>query len=301
MMLSRHFDASDSTLMSIIQCLFQIFPAGGALRRCARLCGRFAVGVGMLLTGTSALYGGEINVRLLYIGDINASAYRGAQQGLHEAQIQGGFMGQNYTLVPLESPAGAVGEEATAIVAALPAMRMLYLAKQHPDIPVLNLTAREDELRELCENNLLDVIPSRAMLADAVRQWQRKQPGSQAIAQAWHHDFEKYAAAQLNRRYQERFHQAMDDDAWAGWAAVKLLSDMVAREQTADGALLLDALKSRLAFDGQKGMDMSFRETGQLRQPLLLVEAGRVVGEAPVRGIVGATNLDSLGLSHCSK
>jgi hypothetical protein len=92
----------------------------------------------------------------------------------------------------------------------------------------------------------------------------------------------------------------MDDPAWAGWAAVKLLSDTVAREQDAAPATLLEALRSRLSFDGQKGVDMSFRPDGQLRQPLLLVEEDRVVAEAPVRGVADIEDLDSLGPSRCA-
>ena len=80
---------------------------------------------------------------------------------------------------------------------------------------------------------------------------------------------------------------------------MKLLSDTVARVQDSSAATLLDALRSRLAFDGQKGVDMSFRADGQLRQPLLLVDGERLVGEAPVRGVVDIEDLDSLGPSRC--
>ena len=102
-------------------------------------------------------------------------------------------------------------------------------------------------------------------------------------------------------RYQETFGQTMDDEAWAGWAAVKLTTDTLARLAATPERQLTEALETDLAFDGQKGIDMSFRRTGQLRQPLLLIENGKIVGEAPVRGIVGATNLDSLGLAECPK
>jgi len=44
---------------------------------------------------------------------------------------------------------------------------------------------------------------------------------------------------------------------------------------------------------------MSFRDTGQLRQTLLLVENGEIVAEAPVRGVVDPDDLDSLGLRAC--
>ncbi|MDQ3775994.1 MAG: hypothetical protein M3461_17375 [Pseudomonadota bacterium] len=89
----------------------------------------------------------------------------------------------------------------------------------------------------------------------------------------------------------------MDDRAWAGWAAVKMVADSVARLGRAEATPLLDYLKTALAFDGQKGVTMSFRKNGQLRQMLLIVEGPRIVGEAPVKGVVDPTHLDSLGPS----
>ena len=93
----------------------------------------------------------------------------------------------------------------------------------------------------------------------------------------------------------------MTDIAWAGWAATKLLSDTIARTGSTDADALAEILSSDLAFDGQKGITMSFRNTGQLRQPILLIENDAIVAEAPVRGIVDSSNLDSVGLADCLK
>ena len=93
----------------------------------------------------------------------------------------------------------------------------------------------------------------------------------------------------------------MDDDAWAGWAALKMLSETVARHQSTEPARILTYLRYEMAFDGQKGVPHTFRDTGQLRQPLLLVEAGKLVGEAPVPGVVDSNDLDSLGLTSCKR
>jgi hypothetical protein len=233
-----------------------------------------------------------VEVALAFVGPADGSARRGALQGLEEARLQGEFLGQRYRL-------DATPDAAAAVVAALPAAELARLAGQHPTVPVLNVAAADDALRDHCLPNLFHVGPSARMLADAVAQWRKLEPDSPAAARAWHPAFEKYAAAQLNKRYTERFGEPMDDLAWAGWAAVKLLSDTVAREQTAAPAALLDALRSRLAFDGQKGADLSFRSDGQLRQPLLLVVQDRIVGEAPVRGVADIEDLDSLGPARC--
>ena len=234
-----------------------------------------------------------LNVPLGFAGDPASTAWSGAKQGLAEAQIQGDFLGQTYTLTPRLT-------EVSAIIAAVPPAALKALALAHPGVPVLNVNRTEDTLRSDCLPNLLHVIPSDHMRADAEAQWQKAHPGSGAEARAWHSDFEKYAASQLNHRYAEATGKAMDDAAWAGWAAVKLVSDMVAREQTTDASTLLEALRGRLAFDGQKGQDLSFRDNGQLRQPLLLIETNKIVGEAPVRGVTDVENLDSLGPVACA-
>ncbi len=259
----------------------------GGLHRAAALTAMLST-----LSG-GALADSTLEVPLAFVGPRDGTAWRGARQGLDEAQLQGEFLGQRYRL-------DAAPEQAVALVAALPAGELTALAKAHPGVPVLNVAAADDALRDQCLPNVFHVLPSARMASDAVAQWQRAHPEAEVEARAWHPDFEKYAASQLNKRYSEQFEAPMDDQAWAGWAAVKLLSDTVAREQAASPAILLDALHSRLAFDGQKGVDMSFREDGQLRQPLLLVDGSRLVGEAPVRGVVDIEDLDSLGPSRCA-
>jgi hypothetical protein len=80
-----------------------------------------------------------------------------------------------------------------------------------------------------------------------------------------------------------------------------MTSDTVARTKINDPAEMLHYLKTELTFDGQKGSVMNFRETGQLRQPMLLIEKNIIVAEAPVRGIAKPPVLDSLGLLSCEK
>lgn len=240
-------------------------------------------------------------IRLAFIGPANGEAWAGAQQGLVEANAQGKFLGLNFSLFHFDDHRDVEPGMFAAIIVDVSALRAVKIAESLGDTAVINATAEDDELRDGCMANLLHTIPSLAMRDDAIQQWQRKSPQSTAGARAWHQTFRKYAAAQLNKRYTERTQQPMSDAAWAGWAAVRVVSDTAARQQSAEPTALLEALKGDLAFDGQKGMDLSFRDTGQLRQPLLLVEDGRIVGEAPVRGIVDPGNLDSLGLATCLK
>ncbi|MCC7413002.1 MAG: hypothetical protein IT495_15410 [Gammaproteobacteria bacterium] len=254
-----------------------------------------------LLLGAGTAPAAPLEIRLAYVGEPTDAAWLGAGQGLAEANTQGRFLGQRYALERLTGAVTAtdLGPYA-AIVAAVDAARLPALAIAAGDRPVLNVTARDDSLRtRACRRNLLHVLPSAAMYRDAQAQWQAGHPGSRVTARAWHPAFEKYAAAQLNNRYQKTHDgERMDDRAWAGWAAVKLLSDSVARAGTATPGELLDFIRTGLEFDGQKGVDMSIRPNGQLRQPMLLVDGEEIVGEAPVRGV--SDDLDSLGASDCA-
>ncbi|MFT5706954.1 MAG: hypothetical protein ACI9ES_001243 [Oceanospirillaceae bacterium] len=233
-------------------------------------------------------------IKLSFIGDTDSQAFRGVKQGIDEANVQGIFLGQSYSLT-------TVPNSSTAIFTTANAKHLAHISRTYPNKAIFNLTAEDNELRAKCFTNVLHILPSQAMKKEAEAQWQEKYSGSAAKAQTWHHTFKKYAAGQLNTRFTQSTHHKMTDTAWAGWASVKLLSDSVARNKFNDTTSLLQFIKTELAFDGQKGISLNFRDTGQLRQPLLLIDNGKIAGEAPVRGVVNTTNLDSLGLTHCPK
>jgi hypothetical protein len=254
-----------------------------------------------------ALWGATVmaqEVQVIYVGADQGSVWQGVLLGQHEAHILGRFTGQSYTvqrISPQALQAAALQPLPTAVVAATDAETLQRLSAQFAPfgVAVFNLTADDDALRHACLPNLLHIPPSARMKADAVAQWKKKHPDAEVQAQAWHKDFVKFAARDLNKRFRKAYNTPMDDDAWAGWAALKMISETVARTQTSEPPRILAYLREELHFDGQKGMPHTFRDTGQLRQPLLIVEAGKVVGEAPVRGVVDTSNLDSLGLPSC--
>jgi hypothetical protein len=254
--------------------------------------------IGLLVGGTAR----SQEIRLVYIGPSASSVLLGVEQGLAEANILGRFTGQTYAVDKISiADVTAGGSSPLAILAAAAGADLLKIASAHEgaSIPVFNLTAEDDSLRQRCSKNLLHVIPSRRMRADAVAQWQKSGGSGIAEALAWHADFVKFAARELNNRFRRERGRPMDDPAWAGWAAVKMLSEGVARSQTAEPIELLAYLKEEMEFDGQKGSAHSFRDNGQLRQPLLLVVDGKLVAEAPVRGVADPEDLDTLGLASC--
>ncbi len=250
----------------------------------------------------SAAAAETMKVNLVYIGDKGSSAYSGVLLGLKESNLQGQFLGQSYELS--ETDTAKLDELAAikpqAVFTDVSGAELLKIASALPDTAIFNLADEDNALRARCVSNLLHVIPSKKMRDDAVNQWQQKNPESKPLATAWHQDFVKFAARDLNKRYSKNQGQPMDSAAWAGWAAVRIISEAVAREQTTAAAEILNFSKNKLEFDGQKGILMNFRKTGQLRQPLLISEQGKLLGEAPVRGVVETDDLDSLGNVECS-
>lgn len=239
-------------------------------------------------------------VSLAYFGATDSSALRGVRQGVDEGNQQGRFLGRHYTLTQIApDEMKTIAPAPAAILAAVGAEELRLLAELNPGVPVLNIVEGHDDLRALCLPNLLHVFPSDRMRSDAQAQWQTLHPDDSVRVVAWHPAFEKYAGRQLNNRYRAAFDEGMDDFAWAGWAATKMVTDAVARLGDGSPRTLLDYLRNELEFDGQKGVTMNFRPNGQLRQVMLIVKGDDIVSEAPVKGAADPHDLDSLGFGHC--
>lgn len=230
-----------------------------------------------------------------YVGADPSPALRGVELGIAESNVQGQFLGVSIQLV--QSDSDEIPDEAIAVLVQQ-ANAVRELAVRFRDKPVFNLSNGADELRSACLSSALHVIPSTKMKMDAVKQWVAANPGSRVSSSAWHPDAVKFAARDLNNRFRKRFGEPMNELAWAGWFSARAVGDTLMREGSNDPASLLRSLKASQELDGQKGDPHSFRASGQLRQPLVLVNAdGSLAGEAPVRGAPGG--LDSLGATPC--
>lgn len=233
-----------------------------------------------------------------------ASHINGAVLGQSEGNIQGRFLGIEYQLEEVSAASGAVAREGiSAVIVAAPFDQLLqvYQTYAKSGVPVFNIALQSDGLRQICRPGLYHTPPSDRMLADAEEQWATVNSGAQATALAWHPEFVKFAGRDLNKRYTEQFGVPMDSAAWAGWAATRIVAEAVVRTSSNEGPVLDAYIREDLGFDGQKGLAQTFRNNGQLRQPLLLQDSdGQLLGEAPVRGAVADTNdLDSLGIPGC--
>ena len=229
------------------------------------------------------------------VAPASSPAMQGIQMGVDESNLQGEFLGVKLSLRHVD--ADALPQAAVAVIADSPG-RIPSLASKARGKAVFNVSDGSDGVRDACLANALHVAPSDRMKADAIRQWIERSPGATVTAAAWHGEAVKFAARDLNNRFERRFGAPMDDLAWAGWFAARAIGDTLMRNPGADPSTLLRLLHEADGLDGQKGDPHSFRASGQLRQPLVIVgPAGELLGEAPVRGAAGG--LDSLGASPC--
>jgi ABC transporter substrate binding protein (PQQ-dependent alcohol dehydrogenase system) len=92
----------------------------------------------------------------------------------------------------------------------------------------------------------------------------------------WHPGLERFGAAQLNDRFRATAGGPMTSPAWAGWMAVKVIWEAFLRSpQKSPPGLSAFFVADTTAFDGHKGMPLSFRRWDhQLRQPLYAVVPG---------------------------
>jgi ABC transporter substrate binding protein (PQQ-dependent alcohol dehydrogenase system) len=105
---------------------------------------------------------------------------QGARLGLADNATTGRFTGQAFTLderrteepeAVLEALRGLLASGIRLVVADLPADVLLQAAAE-PEALLLNIAAPDDALRNAeCRRNILHVLPSRAMLADALAQY----------------------------------------------------------------------------------------------------------------------------------
>lgn len=164
----------------------------------------------------------------------------------------------------------------------------------------LNVGVPREQMQRPCSPGTFHLTASQAMRRGALATLTPdRRVGARVLG--WHPELTRFGAGQVIDRFEREFELPMDERAWAGWLAVKILFDT---SQRAGGAAPQDIaaflLSPRAAFDGHKGVQLSFRpETRQLRQPVYVVAGGAVVAEVPdVRELGERTHaqlLDTIG------
>lgn len=287
------------------------FPCSEPLPRRSFLASVVAASAGIFLPAIGSPLGLRQRRNNLRVGIvIGAAIPRGAQAGIAlgraEAAQSAALFGDSVELETrlVGSPAEAatatksLGSEwhAAAIVLAVADAETCVAVAAACDVigtAVLNTICPSDALRgERCHAALFHVGASDAMRRDAREIADRAATRQDATVRrdtanmrvvAWHSSLEKYGGEQLNQRFRASAHDDMDDAAWAGWMAIKILMEATLRAHDAEGQALRAYLERPDArFDGHKGVPLSFRTWDrQLRQPLYAI-TGDTITEVPV-------------------
>ncbi len=170
----------------------------------------------------------------------------------------------------------------------------------------VNALCASDELRgRRCARAMFHVAPSEAMIADARSRAGHADDAVRSRVVAWDDSLQPFGADVLNQRFRARFDTPMTGDAWAGWFAVKAMSEAVLRVPDASvGALTAYLESDRATVDGHKGRPLGFRAWDhQLRQPLYVVASGAsAIVEVPTArdasGRDSRTLLDEVGTTR---
>jgi hypothetical protein len=204
-----------------------------------------ALAVGLILAALSPAQGPRITI--LLSGTPDADARRGIELGVVEAMQTARLLGGD---VSLTRTARADGAEVSGVIVAGG-----IAGAPGFDVPRIHLSA----------------LPPGSSACD----FALAGPGGPAVL--WHPTLDRYGASELNERFARRFGAGMSSHAYAGWVAVKALVESALRTTpTGDRCASL----ARLRFDGHKGRPLSFDpQTRVLRQPVYIVEGGKVVGE----------------------
>jgi len=119
------------------------------------------------------------------------------------------------------------------------------------------------------------------------------------VPSAWARPHEQWGATQLQDRFLHQAKRWMTDRDYAAWMAVRAVGEAATRAKSADPATISAFLRSdRFELAAYKGARLSFRSwDGQLRQPILLVDARSLVSVSPQLGFLHQfSELDTLGI-----
>ncbi len=114
----------------------------------------------------------------------------------------------------------------------------------------------------------------------------------------WHRVVEQWGAAQLQSRFEKLSGRWMNSLDYAAWIAVRSVGEAVTKTGVAEFSDVAEYMISdKFELAGFKGRKLSYRQNGQLRQPIPLIHPRALVGQAPIEGFLHAgTDMDSLGL-----
>lgn len=216
---------------------------------------------------------------------LSASTVRGVRLGAAEAKQTANLFGNDVELYEATGRTSATAAAAqllserqvqVLIASSADDVESLSRFAEAHHILFLNVASRDQSIRAACRRFTFHIEATNEMYANASRfpggrASQTDTTGRDADSVVlWGPTLERYGASQINDRYRDKYGSGMDGSAWAGWAAVKFVSEAALRTRSTDPSRLLAYLEAPATqFDGHKGWPLTFRLSDhQLRQPL---------------------------------
>jgi len=151
---------------------------------------------------------------------------RGAELGIADSNTTGRFLKHHYTLSITESDQweslAAQAQQLYAdgirvFVADMPSTALQQLSSLlGEDVLIFNSAAKDDALRtDICLNNTLHSIPSRAMLTDALGQWLKSKRLTKWLLITGATEDDKAYSAALKRAAKRFGHKLVDEKQWS--------------------------------------------------------------------------------------
>lgn len=230
-----------------------------------------------VVLATSAYAYAQEGAEIIYFGSRDEYALLGLGQGLEDSngssqQFRLMVMAENFR--PFKDP---VPE---AIFAAVDAESIRLLSYFNPDVPIFNLADESPMLRGLCLANVFHIIPSATLRAQALQTWKEKNPDAgDGEALAWHGNYRRGKAGDLNELFLRKRKVKMVEQAWAGWIAARIFADAKANLTSAGRRNFVAFIRHETEIDGYKRSLVAFNSGGELRQDLLIVSDEQVVSE----------------------
>lgn len=151
---------------------------------------------------------------------------RGAELGIADSNTTGRFLKHHYTLSITESDQweslAAQAQQLYAdgirvFVADMPSTALQQLSSLlGEDVLIFNSAAKDDALRtDICLNNTLHSIPSRAMLTDALGQWLKSKRLTKWLLITGATEDDKAYSASLRRAAKRFGHKLVDEKQWS--------------------------------------------------------------------------------------
>ena len=236
----------------------------------------------IILAATGHAYAQE-GAEIIYFGARDDYALLGLGQGLEDSNRDK----RQYRLNVLTPDNFRPFKEPVpeAIFAAVDAESIRLLSYFNPDVPIFNLAEDSPMLRGLCLANVFHISPSATLRAQALQTWKEKNPDAgDGEALAWHGNYRRGKAGDLNELFLRKRKVKMVEQAWAGWIAARIFADAKAKLTSAGRRNFVAFIRHETEVDGYKRSLVAFNSGGELRQDLLIVSDEQVVSESSDAG-----------------